>query len=131
MERAQRFARFAKDRLPEHVELEVVETPGARRGTKGDLNTVLTVVVVAGLTARNVAPFLSSAAELIRAWADLIRARNERITSRPVKIRLNREAFDDDERVISRVEEEVLGHAVDTDITHQRSELGYELDLWE
>lgn len=128
------LARKAEQLFPGSMKIKKQEheTPSDRKA-KGDIGTILAIVVVVGYGARSVASLLSSIAAFIRSITEL-----KRITgpSKPLpledhhsipQIELNGVLYNDYEELISFIQTELKTSAADTDPVFQKREIKYHL----
>jgi len=101
--------------------------------SKSDLGTIGTIMIVAAITARNVAPLISSIADLIRAISDMKCSSRHELTTTEQKrfsatqMELNNTAFRDSKNLVSFIETDLSKHAADTDPVFQTKEIKYNM----
>jgi hypothetical protein len=128
------LARKAEQLFPEGMKIKKQghKAPSDRKA-KGDIGTILAIVVVAGYGARSVASLLSSIAALIRSITELKRVTepNKPLPPEdrhsPPPIELNGVLYNDYEELISFVQTELKTSAADTDPVFQKKEIKYHL----
>ena len=128
------IVRKAEQFFPEGMKIKKQghKAPSDRKA-KGDIGTILAIVVVAGYGARSVASLLSSIAALIRSITEIKRVTepNKPLPTEnyhsPPPIELNGVLYNDYEELISFIQAELKTSAADTDPVFQKKEIKYHL----